>query len=161
MEVRRVRLPTLHWSNFWVPAREPEGVLHWSPALPMPWNQTMKHLSIYRQPVILCLLVLSGCMSATSSRSLESAEQVGSPPVPALAPVPTFTPSPTPGGQPTTTATLVPAAVESEACPAAGPSPNLRCDKEILLAVRNRLRGEHRDMLRTWTTTLFTFRASS
>ena len=38
----------------------------------------------------------------------------------------------------------------SEPCPAVGPSPNLRCDKEVLLAVRDRLRGEHRELLRTW-----------
>ncbi len=152
----QVCLPALHWSKLWVPAREPEGVLHRSSALPMPWNQMMKHLSIYRLPAILCLLVLSGCMSATSSRSLESAEPVGSPPVPALSPIPTFTPSPTAGlrprdgGQPTTAATLVPAAAEAEACPATGPSPSLHCDKEVLLAVRDWLRGEHRELLRSW-----------
>ena len=38
----------------------------------------------------------------------------------------------------------------SEPCPAVGPSPNLRCDKEILLVVRDRLRGEHRELLRSW-----------
>ena len=37
-----------------------------------------------------------------------------------------------------------------EPCPAVGPSPNLRCDKEVLLAVRDRLRGEHRELLHTW-----------
>ena len=38
----------------------------------------------------------------------------------------------------------------SEPCPAVGPSPNQRCDIEILLAVRDRLRGEHRALLGTW-----------
>ncbi|MCY3659206.1 MAG: hypothetical protein OXG36_09310 [Caldilineaceae bacterium] len=48
------------------------------------------------------------------------------------------------------TASPVPLTVEAVPCPAVGPSPSLRCDKEVLLAVRDRLRGEHRELLRSW-----------
>ena len=36
------------------------------------------------------------------------------------------------------------------ACPETGPSPSLRCDKAVLLAVRDALRGANTEALRTW-----------
>ena len=36
------------------------------------------------------------------------------------------------------------------ACPAAGPSPSLACDKEILLALRDTLRGSNHERLDNW-----------
>ena len=37
-----------------------------------------------------------------------------------------------------------------EACPESGPSPSLRCDKAVLLAVRDALRGSNTEALHTW-----------
>ena len=37
-----------------------------------------------------------------------------------------------------------------EACPESGPSPSLRCDKVVLLAVRDALRGSNTEALHTW-----------
>ena len=37
-----------------------------------------------------------------------------------------------------------------EACPETGPSPSLRCDKAVLLAVRDTLRGSNTEALHTW-----------
>ena len=37
-----------------------------------------------------------------------------------------------------------------EACPETGPSPSLRCDKAVLLAVRDALRGSNTEALHTW-----------
>ena len=47
-------------------------------------------------------------------------------------------------------ATPAPSTAEAAPCPATGLSPSLHCDKEVLLAVRDRLQGEHRELLRTW-----------
>ena len=66
----------------------------------MPGNRIMKRLSMYCLPVLLCLLVLSGCAQARADRSVaETAAQAAaiSPATPspaALRPVPTFTPPP-------------------------------------------------------------------
>ena len=109
----------------------------------------MKHLSMYHLSVLLCLLVLSGCVADT-------ALPVGTTPASTISPA-----SPTTSTSlleppvraevpPAVTASPVPLTVEAEPCPATGPSPSLRCDKEVLLAVRDRLRGEHRELLRTW-----------
>ena len=36
------------------------------------------------------------------------------------------------------------------ACPETGPSPSLRCDKAVLLAIRDTLRGSNTEALHTW-----------
>ena len=117
----------------------------------------MKRLLMYRLPVLLCLLVLSGCARERDGRSLaETAAQTDATALPVLAPVPTFTPVPPPADQAgagdplLVSATPAPSPGEAAPCPATGPSPSLRCDKELLLAVRDRLRGEHRELLRNW-----------
>ena len=109
----------------------------------------MKCLSMYHLPVLLCLLVLSGCVADT-------ALPVGTTPASTISLASTTTsmsllePPVRAEVHPAVTASLVPLTVEAVPCPETGPSPNLRCDKEILLAVRDRLRGEHRELLRTW-----------
>ena len=66
----------------------------------MSGNRTMKHLSIYRLSVLLCLLVLSGCARERAGRSVaETAAQAGATSLPVLAPVSTFTPVPTLGSR--------------------------------------------------------------
>lgn len=70
-----------------------------------------------------------------------------------LASVPTFMPVLTlarAGGPPLASATPAPSTAEAAPCPATGPSPNLRCDTEVLLTVRDRLRNERGDRLQTW-----------
>ena len=39
---------------------------------------------------------------------------------------------------------------EPDPCPETGPSASLYCDKEVLLAVRDRLRNDRKDLLQTW-----------
>ena len=120
--------------------------------LPMLGDRTMKRLSMYCLPLLLCLLVLSGCARERAGRSVAgTAAQAGATSLTVLAPVPTFTPVPTlalAGDPPLASAT--PSTAEAVPCPETGPSPSLHCDKEVLLAVRDRLRGEHRELLRTW-----------
>ncbi|MYC63645.1 MAG: hypothetical protein F4X16_12595, partial [Caldilineaceae bacterium SB0661_bin_34] len=129
--------------------RIPAGVPHRPHALPMPGNRTMKCLSMYHLPVLLCLLVLSGCV-------VDTALPVGTTPASTISPASTTTstsllePPVRAEVHPAVTASLVPLTVEAVPCPETGPSLSLRCDKEVLLAVRDRLRGEHRDLLRTW-----------
>ena len=140
------------------PAREPgKGVAPIPRALPISWNRTMPARWMIPVAVGLWLLVLSGCTSEPGGRPLaETAAPVGITPTPALSPIPTFTPVSSPGdrartgGPPLASATPVPSVAEAESCPAVGPSPSLHCDKEVLLALRYRLWGEHRAGLRTW-----------
>ena len=47
-------------------------------------------------------------------------------------------------------ATPVPTASEDRSCPLTEPSPSAYCDKEVLLASRDALRGTDTDALRTW-----------
>ena len=107
----------------------------------------MKRLSMYCLPMLLCLLVLSGCARERAGRSVaEIAAQAGATALPVLAPVPTLALA---GGPPLASAPPAPSTAEAP-CPETGPSPSLRCDKEVLLAVRDRLRDEHRELLRSW-----------
>ena len=140
-----------------LPAREPgKGIAPIPCDLPIRWNRTTPARWMISVVVGLWLLVLTGCVSELGGRPLaETAAPVGIAPTPALSPIPTFTPVPPPAAQaragspPLASATPVPSMAEAESCPASGPSPSLRCDKEVLLALRTRLWGEYGG-LRTW-----------
>ena len=99
--------------------------------------------------ISLCLLWLSGCVSGRSRLPLsEVTVPVDVTPAPAVSPVPTFTPTPVPEHQDQDSG---PPAVAMELpCPVAAPSLSLYCDKEVLLAVRDKLRGANAEALQTW-----------
>ena len=105
----------------------------------------------------LWLLVLSGCAWDGSRPLAETAAPVGVAPTPTLSLTPTFTPVPPPADQardgepPLVSATPAPSVAETEeSCPATSPSPSLHCDKEVLLAIRDQLRGDRRELLPSW-----------